>query len=409
MALEDNLRTLSDTIRERLPALTDAIQHRLREEVPEYYVRDDPRLAASETESIMSSLRDILDGLTGNREAPATASDATLREARLAAQANLDLHALLHTSRVAQACLWDVFLEVANEHIQDDEERLDMLRRVSKFHFAWNDRVTASIIDTYQKEYSAFYLQGRDRKRRAMVRDILAGLPVDAAALGYQLRGRHLALIAWGGSPEAALKRIATTFGWQVLTVAGSDDTVLAWLGRPGTKSTGDQDVSAVDFGPDTYVACGQYANDVEGFRLSHRQAWQAYRVARISARQVTWYQDVALEALVLRDLTAVSDFVSQELGPLHGTGERARVLRGTLVAYFASGQNAASTATVIGVHERTVAYRLRSIEKWLGVSVSARRDELSVALRLFELLESRPRDAGGETPVALPAAGPLL
>lgn len=408
MALEDNLRNLADAIRERLPAVADAIQHRLREEVPEYYAHDDPRIAASETETIVSSLRSILDGLTENREPPDHASEVTLREARLAAQANLDLHALLHTSRVAQAYLWDVFLEVANARIPDDEERLAVLRRVSKFHFDWNDKVAASVIDAYQKEYNAFYLQGRDRKRRAMVRDILAGLPVETASLGYQLRGRHLALIAWGSSPEAAVKRIATAFGWQVLTVVGSDDTVLGWIGRPGTKPTGDEDLSNVDLGPDTYVACGQYANDVEGFRLSHRQARQAHRVARVCSQQVTWYHDVALEALVLRDLTAARDFVFQELGPLHATGERARVLRTTLRAYFASGQNAASTATVIGVHERTVAYRLRSIEKWLGVSVSARRDELSVALRLFELLEAQ-RDADPEASGELPVPGPLL
>lgn len=407
MALEDNLRTLADAITTRLPALADEIQHRLREEAPEYYVYDDPRLAFSETEVIMSSLRNILDGLTENRESPAQASDATLREARLAAQANLDLHALLHASRVAQAYLWDVFMEVANTQIPDAEERLAVLRRVSKFHFDWNDRVAASVIDAYQKEYSAFYLQGRDRKRRALVRDILAGLPVETASLGYQLRGRHLALIAWGSSPETAVKRIATAFGWQVLTVAGSDDTVLSWIGRPGTKATGDQDVSTVDLGPDTYVACGQYANDVEGFRLSHRQARQAYRVARVRTRQMTWYHDVALEALVLRDLTAARDFAFQELGPLHESGERARLLRTTLRAYFASGQNAALTASVIGVHERTVAYRLRSIEKWLNVSVSARRDELSVALRLFELLESR-RGTDPEQPAEPPVLGPL-
>nr|WP_239521334.1 helix-turn-helix domain-containing protein [Blastococcus saxobsidens] len=122
--------------------------------------------------------------------------------------------------------------------------------------------------------------------------------------------------------------------------------------------------------------------------RLTHRQAWQAYRVARIKGQPITWYRKVALEALVLRDLPAVRSFVRQELGPLYGTAERAVVLRETLRAYFASGQNAASAAAVIGVHERTVAYRLRSVEKWLGTSITSVRDELSVALRLSELFQ---------------------
>ena len=100
----------------------------------------------------------------------------------------------------------------------------------------------------------------------------------------------------------------------------------------------------------------------------------------------------VALEALVIRDLPAVHDFVVEQLGPLYGADERARVLRETLRAYFANGQNAASTALVIGVHERTVAYRLRSAEKWLGQSIATSRDELSIALRMFDLLQEGER-----------------
>lgn len=388
MTLEEDLRTLADGVRERLPALSAAISRRLREEVPEFYLRDDPVLREAESDTITTSIRDVLDGISEQRPLPERASDTRLREVRLAAQAGVDLHALLRTSRVGQALTWDCILQVADELIPDAARRLPVLRHVSQYHFTWNDRVAASIIDAYQREHHAFYLEGRDRKRRALLRDLLAGIPVDEAALGYNLRGRHLGVIAWGAGREDAIKKAATSLGLQALTVSGAADTVVGWLGRPTTRPSADSDLSMITVPPDTFLAVGQYANDVEGMRRTYRQAWQAYRVARIHPQPLTRYSTVALEALVLRDLPAVRDFVVEQLGPLYGKDERARVLRETLRAYFANGQNAASTASVIGVHERTVAYRLRSAEKWLDRSIATARDELSIALRMYDLLQ---------------------
>lgn len=75
------------------------------------------------------------------------------------------------------------------------------------------------------------------------------------------------------------------------------------------------------------------------------------------------------------------------ELGPLGEADARTELLRLTLRTYFDTGQNAAATAARIRVHERTVAYRLRSIENRLGFPITERRDELSIALRLAEVL----------------------
>ena len=72
-----------------------------------------------------------------------------------------------------------------------------------------------------------------------------------------------------------------------------------------------------------------------------------------------------------------------RELGPLADDDERSELLRDTLAAYFATGQNAASAAAALGVHDRTVLYRLRTIEERLGRSILERREELGVALRL--------------------------
>jgi DNA-binding PucR family transcriptional regulator len=56
-----------------------------------------------------------------------------------------------------------------------------------------------------------------------------------------------------------------------------------------------------------------------------------------------------------------------------------------TLRTYFECGHNAAAAAERLSLNDRTVAYRLRTIEERMARPVVARRDELSIALRLLD------------------------
>ncbi|KAA0272886.1 MAG: hypothetical protein EDQ89_06655, partial [Acidobacteria bacterium] len=156
------------------------------------------------------------------------------------------------------------------------------------------------------------------------------------------------------------------------------------WIGRTREFDLPER-LPAVE---DARISFGEPAAGVEGFRASHRQARDAHRVAlRAGARgQPVRYEDVALESLVGGDDARAGVFVARELRGIDGDDARSRRLRATLRAYFAAGQNASSAAAVLGVHEHTVAYRLRTIEEALGRPVTTRRAELETALRLFEL-----------------------
>jgi DNA-binding PucR family transcriptional regulator len=134
-------------------------------------------------------------------------------------------------------------------------------------------------------------------------------------------------------------------------------------------------------------VAVGGPASGAEGFRRAHTEAQSAHRVALRRPAPVTLYDDVALEALAAEDDSRARAFVARELGPLAADDPRALTLRATLRAYFGVAQNASSAAALLGVHERTVANRLRAVEEHLGRPVSARHAELDTALRLHELL----------------------
>ena len=102
----------------------------------------------------------------------------------------------------------------------------------------------------------------------------------------------------------------------------------------------------------------------------------------------MTHYDDVALECVMLADERAARAFVAAELAPLD-RGRDGGKLRETLTAYFASGFNASAAAATLQVNDRTIAYRLNSIEEQLGRSVRARQTELQAAIRLERVLQA--------------------
>ncbi|WP_188835740.1 PucR family transcriptional regulator [Flexivirga endophytica] len=386
MVIEHELAALAAAVQQRIPDLVAQIEREVIEQVPEFHSRDDPVLLESERPSIDAALTSIVDGLASGRRVPEGASDAALREARAVAQSGIELQVLLRTYRLGQAITWNAILEEALALVPE-EHRLTVLRQASDYHYAWNDAVMEGVVAAYQAEHKAYFFRSQDRKRRAIVNDLLRGVPTETEELGYNLRVAHLGLVAWGSSPEANIRAIAATLKSRVLTVSGTSGTVLGWLDASALRNAQEAEPEVFTTLPSTHVAVGEIASGIEGFRRSHRQAWQAYRVGRFRPRAVVRYPDVALEALVLKDRQMMRDFVARELRGLDEPEARTELLRETLKAYFASGQNAASTAAAIHVHERTVAYRLRSIEQRLEVSITSRRDEIAVALRLADLL----------------------
>lgn len=61
--------------------------------------------------------------------------------------------------------------------------------------------------------------------------------------------------------------------------------------------------------------------------------------------------------------------------------------MRETLLAYFDAGDSVKATARELGVHQRTVAYRISVTETRLGRRLAERRGELETALRLEAIL----------------------
>ena len=371
-----------------MSGLVDRGLEQMRGEVAELSVRDeDPEVVDLYRQGYREQLAVICDGLTAPRELGAgdvPASSAA--EVRLSARRGTRLGAILLGYRISHRLLF----EEAMAHVRVDGTDVDLheavLAATSTWLFAYFDFLTARMSEVYEGERELL-VRDRERRKRARVRDLLEGRPVDAAALGYPVDADHLGLVAWGREPERALLSLGAATGRPLLAVASTDSTAWGWLAAPGLDADGMRAVAALVDGGRLRLAIGGGGAGEEGFRQTHREALETFRIAREGDARVTWYADIALLALTLHDRDAARAFVLRELGSLAEHNARNALLRETLSAYFATGQNATAAAAALGVHDRTARYRIKAIEERLGRSILERRDELGVALRLAQVV----------------------
>ena len=384
MLIDEGLQRVVSAVRARLVEVYEAISTRL--EIPGTSSPGAAPREAAEAEAIRASLRDVLDHIEGRQQSPQRISNATLRETHLAVEIGVPLALLLQRSRVAQSTLWEFVLEEAHSQLADLELRLSVLRRAGANHFAWNEAIAAEVIEAYERQSAQPMVQSADRRRYAAVRALLAGLPIDLAELGHPLIGRHVAAVVWGSSSEAVVSLLTRQLGGRPLVVTASDTALWVWWPWTSSRRHVAEAVRGVRLPLGSHVAFGSVGEALMGFRLSHRQALEARKVAMALTNNVVHYEDVALEAQVLHDPAAVRDFVVEQLSALGDVLDPGNVLVETMRVYHQAGQNAAVTAQRLGVHSRTVAYRLRSVEAKVGAE-SIRRDEFAVALRLSTLV----------------------
>ncbi|MEV4954105.1 MULTISPECIES: PucR family transcriptional regulator [Micrococcaceae] len=395
MTIEEGLVELSVAVKARIPEIYDCIRARLQYAYEGYSsTTRNSSLTTAESETVAASLRDVLEYIGQDRVGDVRASNETLREVQLAARAGVDLQHLLKGSRAAQAALWEFVLEEAHRTIPDPTQRSKVLRHASASHFAWNDKVTASIIETYQMETTSFSRQSQNRRKLSTLRALLAGLPIDSTVFSYNLSGRHLAAVVSGEGVESIARTLGSAARIRPLVITAEDETGYIWVEWSSRMPPPQEAVRGLTLPKGTRVSFGSVSEALEGFAVSHRQALESDLVAQKLGRQITWYDEVMLEALAMRDLAAVSAFISDELGDLGSHQDPPNRLVETLEAYFASGQNAASAASRLGVHSRTIAYRLKIIEGKIG-SAGLLRDELPVAIRLSRMVDAMKLEPG--------------
>jgi hypothetical protein len=356
---------------------------------------EDAEYLAGLRTAVAAAIDHGLAGVESGEEAAGSAPPEAIAQARRAARAGVSLDTVLRRYVLGSTLLSDFLMQEADH--SDFAGRPTVLRDVMSTQAALLEGLMTSITSEYTSEIARLE-RSPEQRRAARVQRLLAGGSAGTAELGYELDDWHVAIIARGVEAVDSLRSVATALGSRLLCVRNGEDAAWGWLG--GQRAVAVRDIERVlshELGAALSLAVGEPAAGLEGWRLTHRQAQAAFRVALQSLRPFTRYADVALLASVMQDAALAGSLVEIYLSPLGNPDNGGAVLRQTLRAYFAAERNASSAASALGVTRHTVENRLRTVEEKLGQALRTRQAELEVALRLEEL---------EEVPVLLEGAG---
>jgi hypothetical protein len=305
-----------------------------------------------------------------------------------------DLRLLETAYRASQAVLWDAWFELI-EAVPELPlaRRRELLRRGSDFFFRYADLQGDHVAEVGRRRLER-RSAGTEQRRFRAIKGLLDGDPAAAPLPDFDLGRHHLALIAWGEEPRALARRLAEELGRPLLSVTPLERPGSCWAWISGTRPL---DAAAEHRLAGFRPAAGRLALGLEGFgeagfRAGHRQAQRARRFAPQPGPALVRYEEVVVEALACENEDDARAFVAHELRGIEDDSSVSRRIRETLAAYFAAEYNAASAAATLGVHQQTVANRLRAAEERLGGRpIAARRVELEMALRLRGVLGEFP------------------
>ena len=322
-----------------------------------------------------------LSVIDGREAASLPIPDVLLSQARLAARNDIGLDIVLRRYFGGHALVCDYLVEAA-EHAHVAGEELQGLLRAQAFHF---DRLLVAIGEEHTRETARPRNASSESLRAERVRRLLAGELVDLSGIAYDFDGCHIGVVAVGGGAGKALQELARTADRELLSVRCDDDTVWGWLGGRTAVDVG-QLVQQAPTGSSASLAMGEPGEGFAGWRLTHLQARATLPIALRSAERTVRYRDVAVLTAVLRDDLLATSLQQIYLAPLANERDGGEVARQTLRAYFATGRNASSAASALGVNRRTVTNRLRTLEHRIGRALDECALDFEMALRLDEL-----------------------
>ncbi|HEX7245612.1 MAG TPA: helix-turn-helix domain-containing protein [Solirubrobacterales bacterium] len=330
-----------------------------------------------------------IEALRRSEDRPAPIPTSLLSQARLAARNGVELDTVLRRYLAGHALLDDFLIE---ESERGGLPGGSSLKRLLWVEAAALDRLLSAVSEEYAREVAA--RPGSPAERRAkQIERLLAGEPLDASGLGYDLEAHHTGLVASGQQSEQVLRELAAALDCNLLLLRREADCAWAWLGgRRRALSFEEIECALRQLSPaEATLTVGEPGHGLASWRLTHRQALAAMTVAQRGERALTRYADVALLASILQDDLLVASLRQLYLEPLEQDRDGGEVARQTLRAYFAAEQNVSSAAAALGINRSTVANRLRATEERIGRHLGCCALELSLALRLGEREPQQP------------------
>jgi hypothetical protein len=397
---------IADVVRS-MTADLDTVAHQLTESIHGNIAELEPDLLVGTRESCRSNLGMIMTMLgEGTRPSLAVPPPEALSYAKEYVHRGHGFELLQRAYRTAQGRFCQLWLDALRVRADDAEELAETFGYFNDWLFAWVETLENRLTGYYMGERER-YLRGTTAMRAEIVRAILEGAPQDvpttSARLRYELDRRHLAFIIWTEEADGVRAHGHTVFGamerlaGETAELLGAADHLIVplhgylacWAGFRGRPSETPPEQLPSAGRRRLHVAFGQPGHGVPGFRRSHEEALLARDVSRLAssgAATCVSFDDVALDALLTHDRAEARRFVEDQLGELAQDSDATNRLRATLAVFLQQNASFLHAAQRLGVHENTVAYRIRRAEELLGCEVRSNRVELQAALRLSRL-----------------------
>ncbi|HEX3780792.1 MAG TPA: helix-turn-helix domain-containing protein [Pseudonocardiaceae bacterium] len=286
---------------------------------------------------------------------------------------------------------------------------VDQVTRVTSAALDFTERGVRYAVEAHDAVTAA--LDGNGEPDRCdLVRSILSDSATIPAAqaeatLCYPMSASHVSIVVHSPDRNVAARLLSrvqsATQAQATLMLALTPLRWTLWLGfagrgRPEIVRT----VRTALVAERTATAMGGPRTGLAGFRLANDEAWQAERLRTLlrSDAAALVFDDLALDAILLRDPPAARAFALSQLGELAADSPRAERIRETLTVWLTTGSQTA-TADQLGIHLNSVRLRLNTAGEALGPGGLDRRTELLTALRITDAVGAAALQRGAERP----------
>lgn len=281
-------------------------------------------------------------------------------------------------------------------HLGELEHPEEAMRYMMSQRGVNDDRMMAAFAAEYEAEMER--LAAAPTKHLAeRVMSLLDGGSGDFADLEYRLDAWHIGVVAQGPKGDLYCRRLAELLGCELLLLERPHEMAWGWLGARRQIAFAELERAVFSGENGVAIAAGEPRQNVDGWRRTHQEARAAATVTLLGAKKLARYSDEALLVTALGNEVAGRALLDRYLAPL-GSHRDSASLRQTLRTYLDLDCNAASAAAALGVDRHTVRRRLGRVEEAVGESVSARRAEFDVALRLEGITETLAQLADGDS-----------
>lgn len=297
------------------------------------------------------------------------------------------LPTLIRIYQVGADATWEFFLARAISLIEDRDLLAGVVLAGSRHLSEYAEHVVERLsVGWHDRSLAAARAGGQ---RRAAVRRLLRGEPVDADTLRHPMDGWHLAIAVSStegpGFARSVRRHLSARHrDGHLLHGEDIDGVDIVWLSTerkidPSTVAQECRDVAGA-----TTIGVSGAAQGPTGIAVAGHEAKDTLSAVSDDTAGPVLFRDIAVHVRLMSDPCRAMRLAQVVLGPLADQGEEAARMRRTLRAYYACGGNKTAAGSLLHLHEKTVAYRLRAVSRAVGISIDEGRLNLEAALTMF-------------------------